>query len=43
MTGMNDASLDSRVGLLDHALLLRKPFDSDQLKAAVAELLPHAM
>ncbi len=40
MTGATDASLNERVDLLDNTVLLRKPFDQDDLKAAVQRLLP---
>ena len=43
MTGARDASLDARVDSLDHTLLLRKPFDEGELKAAVQKLLPGAI
>ena len=40
MTGGRDASLNDRVDLLDKTVLLRKPFDQNQLRAAVEKLLP---
>jgi len=40
MTGATDASLNQRVDMLDNTVLLRKPFDQDDLKAAVQKLLP---
>jgi CheY-like chemotaxis protein len=43
MTGARDASLDERVDSLDRTLLLRKPFDQGELKAAVQKLLPGAI
>lgn len=43
MTGAGDASLDERVDSLDRTLLLRKPFDQGELKAAVQKLLPGAI
>lgn len=42
ITGANDASLADRVDSLERAVLLRKPFDSDQLRAAIVALLPGA-
>lgn len=42
ITGAIDASLDERVDSLERAVLLRKPFDADQLHAAIATLLPAA-
>jgi CheY-like chemotaxis protein len=40
MTGARDSSLNERVDSLDRTLLLRKPFDERDLKAAVEKLLP---
>ena len=39
ITGASDASLEERVDSLERAVLLRKPFDSAQLRAAMATLL----
>jgi CheY-like chemotaxis protein len=43
ITGAGDASLEERVDSLERTLLLRKPFDSEQLRAAILELLPGAL
>jgi CheY-like chemotaxis protein len=40
ITGAADATLEERVDSLERTVLLRKPFDSDQLRAAIAALLP---
>jgi CheY-like chemotaxis protein len=40
ITGAADATLEERVDSLERTVLLRKPFDSDQLRAAIATLLP---
>ena len=43
MTGMRDPSLSERVGSIEGAILLRKPFGADELRAAVAHAVPGAM
>lgn len=40
ITGADVASLEARVDSLDRTVLLRKPFDPDQLRAAIGQLLP---